>query len=42
VPPADSAKDLPGEGSQVLNVCRIKQIDHHPAESDEDHSPESI
>jgi len=25
-----------------LNVRRIKQIDHHPAESDKDSSPESI
>jgi len=42
VPPALSAKDLPGGHTQVLNVRRIKQIDHHPAESDEDSSPESI
>jgi hypothetical protein len=43
VPPALSAKDLPGRQSQVLNVRRIKRIDrHHPAESDEDSSPESI
>jgi len=27
---------------QVLNVRRIKRIDRHPAESDEDSSPESI
>jgi hypothetical protein len=42
VPPALSAKDLPGGRTQVLNVHRIKRIDHHPAESDEDSSPESI
>jgi len=42
VPPALSAKDLPGGQTQVLNVRRIKRIDHHPAESDEDSSPESI
>jgi len=42
VPPALSAKDLPGGRTQVLNVHRIKRIDRHPAESDEDSSPESI
>jgi len=42
VPPALSAKDLPGERTQILNVRRIKRIDRHPAESDEDSSPESI
>jgi len=34
VPPALSPMDLPGRRSQVLNVRRIKRIDHHPAESD--------
>jgi len=42
VPPALSAKDLPGGRTQVLNVRQIKQIDRHPAESNEDTSPESI
>jgi len=42
VPPALSANDLPGGRTQVLNVRRIKRIDRHPAESDEDSSPESI
>jgi len=42
VPPALSAKCLPGGRTQVLNVRQIKQIDRHPAESDEDTSPESI
>jgi len=42
VPPALSAKDLPGGRTRVLNVRRIKRIDRHPAESDEDSSPESI
>jgi len=42
VPPALSAKDLPGGRTQVLNVRWIKRIDRHPAESDEDSSPESI
>ena len=36
VPPVLSAKDLPGEPTEVLNVRQIKRIDHHPAESDED------
>ena len=42
VPPALSAKHLPGGWSQVLNVCQIKRIDRYPAEIDEDSSPESI
>jgi len=42
VPPALSAKDLPGGRKQILNVRRINQIDCHPAESDEDSLPESI
>jgi len=42
VPPALSAKDIPGGQTQVLNVHRINQIDRHPAKSDEDSSPESI
>jgi len=41
VPPALSAKDLPGGRTQVLNVRRINRIDRHPAETDEDRSPES-
>jgi len=42
VPPALSAKDLPGGRTQVLNVRQIKRINRHPAESDEDSSPESM
>ena len=42
VPPALSAKDLPGGRTQLLNVRWIKRIDCDPAESDEDGSPESI
>jgi len=42
VPPALSAKDLPGGRKQVLNVRQIKRIDRHPAESHEDSSPGSI
>jgi len=42
VPPALSAKNLPGAWTQVLNVRRVKSIDRHPAESDEYSSPESI
>jgi len=40
--PALSAKDLPGGRTQVLNICRIKRIDRHPAESDEGSAPETI
>jgi len=42
VPPALSAKDLPGGRTQILKVHRIKRIDRHPAESDEDSAPQSI
>jgi len=41
-PPALSAKDLAGGRTEVLIVWRIKRIDHHPANSDENCSPESI
>jgi len=42
VPPAWSAKNRPGGRTHILNVCQIKWIDRHPAETDEDSSPESI
>ena len=42
VAPAVSAKDLSGGQTQVLNFCRIKPINSHSAEHDEDSSPESI
>jgi hypothetical protein len=42
VPPPFSPKDLPGGRTEILNVRRIKRIDRHPAEHDEDISPESI
>jgi len=42
VPAAFSPKDLSAGRTQILNVRRIKPIDRHPAETDEDISPESI
>ena len=42
VPPALSAKILPGGQTQILNVCQIKRIDCHLAETAEESSPESI
>jgi len=42
VSPALSAKDLPGGQTQVLNLCRTKQIDRHAAESYEDSPPGNI
>jgi len=42
LPPALSAKDLPGGRTQILNVCWIRRINRHPVESDEDSAPESI
>jgi len=37
-----SAKKLPGGRTQILNVRRIRRINRHPVESDEDCPPESI
>jgi len=42
LPPALSAKDLPGGRTQILNVHRIRRINCHPVESDEDSAPHSI
>jgi len=42
LPPALSAKDLPGGWTQILNVRRIRRINSHPVESDEDSAPGSI
>jgi len=42
LPPALSAKDLPGGPTQILNVCRIRRINCHPVKSDGDSAPESI
>jgi len=42
LPPALSAKNLPGGRSQILNVRHIQRINRHPVESDEDRAPESI
>jgi len=42
LPPPLSAKDLPGGRTQILNVRRIRKINRHPVESDEDRAPESI
>ena len=42
MPPPWSAKDLPGGRTQILNVRRIRRINHHPAESDENSAPVSI
>jgi hypothetical protein len=42
LPPALSAKDLPGGRTQILNIRRIRRINRHLVESDEDSAPESI
>jgi hypothetical protein len=42
LPPALSAKDLPGGQTQILNVRRIRRINCHPVESDKDSAPENI
>jgi len=42
LPPAVSAKDLPGGRTQILNVGRIPRINRHPVERDKESAPESI
>jgi len=42
LPPALSAKDLPGGQTQMLSVCQIWRINRHPVESDEDSAAENI
>jgi len=42
MPPALSAKDLPGGRTQSLNVRRIRRINRHPVTSNKDSAPESI
>jgi len=42
LPPPLSAKDLPGGRTQILYVRRIRRINCHPVESNEDSAPESI
>jgi hypothetical protein len=42
VPPALSAKDIPGGRTPILIIRQIKQINRYPAESDDDNSPESM
>jgi hypothetical protein len=42
LPPPLSTKDLPGGRTEILNVRRIRRINHHPVKIDEDSAPESI
>jgi len=42
LPPALSAKDLPGGQTQIWNIRIIRRINRHPVESDKDSVPESI
>jgi len=42
LPPALSAKDLPGGRTRILNVRRFRRINSHPVERDEDCTPEVI
>jgi len=42
LPPPLPATNRPGEWTQVLNVRRIRRINRHPVESDEDSAAESI
>jgi hypothetical protein len=42
LPPALSAKHLPGGQTQILSVCRIQRINRHSIKREEDSAPESI
>jgi len=42
LPPALSAKDLPGGRTQILNVHQIRRINRYLVEHNEDSAPESI
>jgi hypothetical protein len=42
LPPALSAKDLPGGRTQILNVCCIRRNNCHPVDSHEESAPENI
>jgi len=42
VPPALSANDLHAGHTQLFNVCRIKRTNRHPADCDQDSTPETI
>jgi len=42
LPPALSTKVLAGGQIQMVNVCRIRTINHHPVDRDEDSTPEII
>jgi len=42
LPPALSAKELPGGRTEILNVRRIRRINRHPVKSDENSAPASI
>jgi hypothetical protein len=42
LPPALSAKNLPGGRTQIINVGRMRRINSDAVENDEDKAPESI
>ena len=42
LPPALSAKNLPGRQTKIINVRRIRRINRHPVDSEEDSAPDSI
>jgi hypothetical protein len=42
LPPALSAKDIPGGRTQVLHLGLFQRINRYPVESDDDSAPESI
>jgi len=42
LPPAMTAKDIPGGRTHILNIRQIRRINHYPVESDDDSAAESI
>jgi len=42
LPPALSTKELPGGQTHILKDCRIRTINHHPVQCDEDSATECI
>jgi len=42
LPTPVSLKDIPGKPTQIFNVSRIRRINCHPVNSDEDSTPQGI
>jgi hypothetical protein len=42
LPPAVCTKDISGGWTQMFNVSQIWRMNHHPVETDQDSTPDSI